>query len=117
LTARAALTIDRLTWRRASLCRRTATPIRSASISSKVRSRCSSDGDKHPVRNPSENAADIVLVTNNRSASFLAEAGRARCAGRGFLAPSSEDIQRVRRVSEAYGYWNASPAESAAVTR
>jgi hypothetical protein len=135
LKARAALTIDRLTWRRASLCRRTATPIRSASISSKVRSRCSSSttrpsgersepaeafcwahGVKHAVRNPSENAADIVLVTNNRFASFLAEAGRRAAPGAVFSAPSPEDIQRVRRVSEAYGYWNASPAESAAVT-
>jgi hypothetical protein len=74
------------------------------------------DGVKHAVRNPSENAADIVLVTNNRFASFLAEAGRRAAPGAVFSAPSPENIQRVRRVSEAYGYWNASPAESVAVT-
>lgn len=74
------------------------------------------DGVKHAVRNPTERTADIVLATNNRFASFLAEAGRRAAPDAAFSAPSPEDIERVRRVSETYGYWNASPAESAAVT-
>jgi quercetin dioxygenase-like cupin family protein len=74
------------------------------------------DGVKHAVRNTSEKTADIVLTTNNRFASFLAEAGRSAAPGAAFTAPSPEDIQRVLRVSQHYGYWNASPAESAAVT-
>ena len=68
------------------------------------------------MRNASEKTADIVLATNNRFASFLKEAGRSVTPGTAFAPPSSDDIQRVMRVSRAYGYWNASPAESAAVT-
>jgi quercetin dioxygenase-like cupin family protein len=74
------------------------------------------DGKKHAVRNASDTTADIVLATNNRFACFLSEAGRPATPGAVFTPPSPEDIQRVIRVSQAYGYWNASPAESAAVT-
>jgi quercetin dioxygenase-like cupin family protein len=74
------------------------------------------DGKKPAVRNPSDATADIVLATNNRFACFLSEAGRPATSGAVFTPPSPEDIQRVIRVSQAYGYWNASPAESAAVT-
>ncbi|HEY2529419.1 MAG TPA: cupin domain-containing protein [Xanthobacteraceae bacterium] len=74
------------------------------------------DGIKHAVRNAADKTADIVLVTNNRFASFLSEAGRSAIPGAVFASPSPEDIQRLMRVSQAYGYWNASPAESAAIT-
>ncbi len=74
------------------------------------------DGVKHAVRNASEKTADIVLATNNRFSSFLSEAGRSATPGAAFAPPSPEDIQRVIRVSQDYGYWNASPAESAAIT-
>lgn len=75
------------------------------------------EGKKHAVRNASETTADIVLATNNRFASFLSEAGRSVTPGAVFTPPSPEDIERMIRVSQAYGYWNASPAESAAITR
>jgi hypothetical protein len=74
------------------------------------------DGRKHAVRNASDTTADIVLATNNRFSCFLSEAGRSASPSAIFTPPSPEDIQRVIRVSQAYGYWNASPAESAAVT-
>jgi quercetin dioxygenase-like cupin family protein len=74
------------------------------------------DGVKHAVRNATEKTADIVLATNNRFAGFLAAAGRSATPGAAFAPPSPEDIQRVIRVSQDYGYWNASPAERAAVT-
>lgn len=74
------------------------------------------NGIKHAVRNPTEQATDLILATNNRFASFLAEAGRKAAPNTGFSPPSPEDIRRVTRASEAYGYWNASPAESAAIT-
>lgn len=73
------------------------------------------DGVKHAVRNPADKIADIVLATNNRFASFLSEAGRPVIPGADFAPPSPEDIQRLMRASQAYGYWNASPAESAAI--
>jgi hypothetical protein len=60
--------------------------------------------------------ADILLATNNRFASFLSEAGRPVTPGAVFAPPSPEDIERLIRVSQAYGYWNAPPAESAAIT-
>jgi quercetin dioxygenase-like cupin family protein len=74
------------------------------------------DGIEHAVRNAADKIADIVLATNNRFASFLSEAGRPVIPGGVFAPPSPEDIQRLMRVSKAYGYWNASPAESAAIT-
>ena len=74
------------------------------------------DGVKHAVRNAADKIADIVLTTNNRFASFLSEAGRPVIPGAVFAPPSPEDVQRLMRVSQAYGYWNASPAESAAIT-
>lgn len=36
--------------------------------------------------------------------------------GTELLPPTPDDIQRMVRVSEVYGYWIASPAENAAVT-
>ena len=74
------------------------------------------DGIKHAVRYAADKIADIVLATNNRFASFLSEAGRPVIPGAVFAPPSPEDIQRLMRVSQAFGYWNASPAESAAIT-
>jgi quercetin dioxygenase-like cupin family protein len=74
------------------------------------------DGMKHAVRNTADKTADILLATNNRFASFLSEAGRPVTPGAVFAPPSPEDIERLIRVSQAYGYWNAPPAESAAIT-
>jgi quercetin dioxygenase-like cupin family protein len=74
------------------------------------------NGVKHAVRNTGEKAADIILATNNRFASFLSEAGRTATPGSDFAPPASQDIERLMRVSHAYGYWNASPAESAVIS-
>ena len=74
------------------------------------------DGIKHAVRNSADTAADLVLTTNNRFARFLAEAGRLVTEDTPFAPPSRDDIRRMLHVSEAYGYWNASPAESSAIT-
>ena len=74
------------------------------------------DGVKHAVRNKADEPADLILATNNRLARYFSEAGRPAPPGQGFLPPAPEDIQRIVRVSNAYGYWNASPEESAAIT-
>jgi quercetin dioxygenase-like cupin family protein len=73
-------------------------------------------GVKHAVRNAASVGADIVLATNNRFARFLLEAGRRVAVDAPFVPPTPEDIGRLLRVSASYGYWNATPAESAAVT-
>ncbi len=74
------------------------------------------DSLNHSVRNAADQPADLVVATNGRLARFFREAGRPGTAGLDVLSPTPEDIQRFIRVSEAYGYWIASPAESAAMT-
>ncbi len=74
------------------------------------------DGARHAVRNMSDQAADLIVATNNRLARFFREAGRPAAPGADLRPPTPDDIQRMIRVSNDYGYWVASPAESAAVT-
>ena len=74
------------------------------------------DGVKHAFRNPAAEAADFIVVTNNRLARFFSEAGRPVASDAAFAPPSAEDIERVRRVARDFGYWLASPTESAAIT-
>lgn len=74
------------------------------------------DGVRHAVRNAADQPADLILATNNRLARYFREAGRPATPGTDPMPPTPDDIQRVIRVTEAYGYWIASPAESAAVT-
>ena len=74
------------------------------------------DGVRHAVRNAADRPAGLILATNNRLARYFREAGRPETPGTDLLPPTPDDIQRMLRVSETYGYWLASPAESAAVT-
>jgi len=74
------------------------------------------DGLKHSIRNVTDQPADLILVTNGRLAQFFREAGRPVTPSTKILPPTPDDIQRFMHVSEVYGYWRASPAESAAVT-
>ncbi len=74
------------------------------------------DGLKHSVRNAAGEPADLVLATNGRLARFFHEAGRPATPGTEVPPPTPDDIQRFIGVSEAYGYWMASPTEGAAST-
>lgn len=74
------------------------------------------DSARHAVRNMSDQTADLIVATNNRLARFFRDAGRPAAPGTDLQPPTPEDIQRMIRVSTDYGYWVASPAESAAVT-
>ncbi len=74
------------------------------------------DDVKHAVRNTADEQADLIMATNNRLARYFREAGRPATPGTDPLPPTPDDIQRAIRATEAYGYWIASPAESAAVT-
>ncbi len=73
------------------------------------------NGVKHAVRNPANQPADMILATNTRLARFFREAGRSVTPGAALSPPTPEDIQRVLRVAETYGYWFASPSQSAAI--
>ena len=74
------------------------------------------DGVRHAVRNLTDRVADLIVMTNGRLARFLSEAGRPAGVGTELSPPNADDLQRMVRVTEAYGYWMASPAESVAVT-
>lgn len=74
------------------------------------------DGVKHAIRNTARVAADIMVMTNARLAAFFRESGRPATPGSDFRPAGPEDIDRVVRTSEAYGYWMSSPAEHAAIT-
>ncbi len=74
------------------------------------------DGLKHSLRNLTDQPADLILAVNGRLARFFQEAGRPATRGEGSEPPTPEDVQRFVRVSALYGYWLASPAESAALT-
>ena len=71
------------------------------------------DGIRHASRNSTDRPTDMVLATNNRCAAFLREACRSVRLEAPFEAPSPDAIERILRASDAYGYWNASPDESA----
>jgi quercetin dioxygenase-like cupin family protein len=72
------------------------------------------DGVKHVVRNSSGQPADLIVATNNRLARYFREAGRPAAAGSELTPPTPDDIQRLIRVSKVFGYWIATPDESAA---
>ncbi len=74
------------------------------------------DGLKHAVRNAADQPTDLIVVTNNRLARYFREAGRPATPGAALLPPTPDDIQHMIRMSNIYGYWIASPSESAAVT-
>ena len=74
------------------------------------------NGLKHAVRNMTDRPADLILATNNRLARYFREAGRPATPGMDLSPPTPDDIQRMIRVSNAYGYWIASPTGGAAVT-
>jgi hypothetical protein len=73
------------------------------------------NGVRHAVRT-TDQSADLFLATNGRLARYFSEAGRPASPSVDPLPPTPEQIQRMIRVSQAYGYWIASPAESAALT-
>lgn len=74
------------------------------------------DGVPHAVRNPADQPADLVVATNGRLARYFREAGRPAVPGATPDSATPDDVSRIGRVAEAYGYWLASPAENAAVT-
>ena len=74
------------------------------------------NGQKHAVRSRADQSADLIIVTNNRLARYFREAGRPATPGTVLLPPTPDDIQHMLRISNIYGYWIASPTESATVT-
>ncbi|HVJ55501.1 MAG TPA: cupin domain-containing protein [Aliidongia sp.] len=71
---------------------------------------------KHAFRNFSDEPALITVVSTNRIGRFFREIGRPMPAdARPLFPPAPETSAAFLRSVEKYGYWNASPAENAAV--
>ena len=71
-------------------------------------------GIPHAVRNASGAPVDSLIATTVRLARFLGEIATPPSATPG-VPPSAEDIARVRAKVTEYGYWMATPDESAAL--
>jgi quercetin dioxygenase-like cupin family protein len=68
-------------------------------------------GAKHAFRTSGSEPAVMLITSTERLAAFfreIAAPGESR-------PPSPEALQRFLTVAERYGYWNATPAEDAAV--
>jgi hypothetical protein len=57
----------------------------------------------------------MMLVTTAQLGQFFREIGKRTTPDAPAVTPSPEEIANLLRVSERYGYWNATPEENARV--
>jgi len=73
-------------------------------------------GARHAFRNGDRDPAVSLIVTTGRIGRFFREVGTpVGPDGAAAWPPHAEAIQRLLRVAERYGYWNATTSENAAV--
>jgi quercetin dioxygenase-like cupin family protein len=73
-------------------------------------------GARHAFRNLGREPAVSLVVTTGRIGRFFREVGTpAGPDGAAAWPPSAEALERLLRVAERYGHWNATPDENAAV--
>ena len=70
---------------------------------------------RHGFRNPGRQPAVMTIVSTSKIGRFFQEVGTRAVQGAYNTPPSREAIQRFLKVSERYGYWNATPEENARV--
>ena len=70
---------------------------------------------KHGFRNPGRQPAVMMIVSTSKIGRFFQEVGTPAVQGAYNTPPSRQAIERFLRVSERYGYWNATPEENARV--
>jgi quercetin dioxygenase-like cupin family protein len=70
---------------------------------------------KHGWRNRGRELTMMLLITTGRLGRFLREVGKPATPGTPAAPPSPEEIAHLLKVSERYGYWNATPEENALV--
>ena len=70
---------------------------------------------RHGFRNPGRQCAVMTIVSTSKIGRFFQEVGTRAVQGAYNTPPSREAIQRFLKVSERYGYWNATPEENARV--
>jgi quercetin dioxygenase-like cupin family protein len=73
-------------------------------------------GARHAFRNLGREPAVSLIVTTGRIGRFFRDIGTpAGRDGASAWPPSVEALERLLRVAERYGYWNATPDENAAI--
>ena len=71
---------------------------------------------KHAWRNRGRQPAVMLVISTARLGRFFREIGKQTTSGAAAAAPPSpEEIAHFLKVSERYGYWNATPEENARV--
>ena len=70
---------------------------------------------KHGWRNRGLQPAVMLLVSTARMGTFFREIGKRTTPDAPHTTPSAEEIANFLKVSERYGYWNATPEENARV--
>jgi quercetin dioxygenase-like cupin family protein len=70
---------------------------------------------RHAWRNPAPAPAVVIIVTTARIARFFREIGKPFKEGEPPTRPSDEALAHFQKVSQRYGYWNATPEENAKV--
>jgi quercetin dioxygenase-like cupin family protein len=70
---------------------------------------------KHAFRNRSNEPVVQLITTTPKIARFFREIGRPITPGVPPRPPTPDELQRFAQVAAKYQYWNASPAENAAL--
>ena len=70
---------------------------------------------KHAFRNKSGAPAIELITTTPKIGRFFQEVGKPLSESAVKAPPTPDELRHFAEVSQRYGYWNASPAENAAV--
>jgi quercetin dioxygenase-like cupin family protein len=70
---------------------------------------------KHAFRNKSSAPAIELITTTPKIGRFFQEVGKPLSESAAQAPPTPDELRHFAEVSRRYGYWNASPAENAAV--
>jgi quercetin dioxygenase-like cupin family protein len=68
---------------------------------------------KHAFRNKSEHPVVVLMTINSKLGRFFQEIGRPITPGARLNPPSPDELQRLVKTCERYGYWLAKPEENA----
>ncbi len=70
---------------------------------------------KHAFRNRSQHPVINLLYTTSEHGRYFQEIGQPVAAGESVSPPTPDEVQRLLKTAQAYGYWFATPEENASV--
>jgi quercetin dioxygenase-like cupin family protein len=70
---------------------------------------------KHAFRNSSQHPVVNLLYTTSEHGRYFQEIGRPATSGESVSPLASDEIQRLLKTAQRYGYWFATPEENASV--